>query len=229
MVRAVLLDIDGTLVDSNYLHVETWARAFSELELEVDGWRIHRCIGMDSSRLLAELLGEDASRFGDEAKRLHSRYFMENGPRLRTFAGARELLRSLDGRGLTVVLSTSAPEDELAMLLQVIDSEAAVAAVTSAKDVEEAKPQPDVVEAALRESGVEATEAIFVGDTVWDVVAAYRAGLGCVGVMSGGISRAELVDAGAVAVYEDAKQLLEQLDDSPIFQPVRPSPLSGGA
>lgn len=220
MVRAALIDIDGTLVDSNYLHVETWARAFSELELEVDDWRIHRCIGMDSSRLLAELLGEEAGRYGDEAKRLHSRFFMENGPRLRTFAGARELLRTLDARGLTVVLSTSAPKDELATLLQVIDSEEAVAAVTSAKDVEEAKPEPDVVEAALRESGVEASDAIFIGDTVWDVVAAYRAGLGCIGVMSGGISRGELLEAGAVAVYDDVAQLLENLDESPIMQPV---------
>lgn len=219
--RAVLLDIDGTLVDSNYLHVETWARAFAELELAVDSWRIHRCIGMDSSRLLAELLGEKAGSFGDEAKRLHSRHFMEDGPRLRTFAGTRELLRALDRRGLTVVLSTSAPEDELAMLLQVIDSQDAVAAVTSAKDVEEAKPQPDVVEAALRESGVGAPDAVFVGDTVWDVIAATRAGIGCVGVLSGGISRAELADAGAIAVYDDVSQLLAELDGSPLVQPVR--------
>jgi HAD superfamily hydrolase (TIGR01509 family) len=213
---AVLFDIDGTLVDSNYLHVESWSHAFADVGAAVDDWRIHRSIGMDSSKLLGALLGEDPERLGDEAKELHSRYYLELQSRLRPFAGARELLADLEGRGVPVVLATSAPEDELAALREALQVEATISDVTSAADVETAKPEPDVVHSALEKADAAASESFLVGDTVWDVEASARAGVRCIGVLSGGVSEAELREAGAIAVYEDVDQLREQLDESPL-------------
>jgi HAD superfamily hydrolase (TIGR01509 family) len=211
-IRATLFDIDGTLVDSNYLHVEAWSHVFAELKIEVDAWRIHRSIGMDSAAMLDELLPDDQDV--NEVKDLHSRYYEELAPRLRPFAGARELLAALDARGFTVVLATSAPQDELEHLRATLRVEDSVAIITSAEDVETAKPSPDIVRVALERAQVDASEAVMIGDTVWDVAAAGRAGVACVGVMSGGISAAELLDAGAIAVYNDVAELLDQLDQS---------------
>src|SRR5690554_1409937 len=213
---AVLFDVDGTLVDSNYLHVEAWGHAFADVGCPVDGWRIHRAIGLDSDKLLETLLGSDASRLGEQAKNLHSEYYLKLQPRLRPFASARELLAELDQRGITVVLATSAPEDELAALREALKVEQSLTGVTSADDVETAKPEPDVVQSALEKAGTEKDSTYFVGDTVWDVIASGRAGIRCIGVLSGGVSEAELREAGAIAVYEDVGQLLEKLDDSPL-------------
>jgi len=213
---AVLFDVDGTLVDSNYLHVEAWAHAFAEIGQPVDSWRIHRSIGMDSEKLLEELLGADAAELGERAKQLHSGYYSDLQPRLRPFTSARELLAELADRRITVVLATSAPEDELAALRDALKVEQSITEVTSADDVETAKPEPDVVQRALEKAGSSANSTLFVGDTVWDVIASGRAGIPCIGVLSGGVSEAELRDAGAVEVYRDVAQLLEMLDDSPL-------------
>jgi HAD superfamily hydrolase (TIGR01509 family) len=213
---AVLFDVDGTLVDSNYLHVEAWGHAFAEVGRPVDGWRIHRSIGMDSEKLLEDLLGADAAELGKRAKQLHSDYYAELQPRLRPFASARELLAELADRGITVVLATSAPEDELAALRDALKVEESITDVTSADDVQTAKPEPDVVQRALEKAGSAADSTFFVGDTVWDVIASARAGIPCLGVLSGGVSEAELRDAGAIEVYRDVAQLLEILDDSPL-------------
>jgi HAD superfamily hydrolase (TIGR01509 family) len=213
-IGAALFDIDGTLVDSNYLHVEAWSHAVAELDLDVDAWRIHRAIGMDSAKMLEAVLGENADRFREEAKRLHSRFYAELAPRLRPFAGAPDLLRALAGRGTTVVLATSAPEGELRQLRATLEARDAIAVVTSAADVDTAKPAPDIVQVAMRRAGVPASDAVMVGDTVWDVAAAGRAGVRCIGVQSGGVSAGELLDAGAIAVYADVADLLARLDDS---------------
>jgi len=215
-VKAVLFDIDGTLADSNYLHVESWGHAFATLGVPVDAWRIHRCIGMDSAKLLEALLGDRAAELGDRAKDLHATYYGELASRLRPFAGARDLLSTLAARGLTVVLATSAPEDELAILRNVLKVDDDVAHMTSSGDVEEAKPEPDLIRVALAKAGCEPGEAMLVGDTVYDVIAASRAGVRTVGVLSGGVSAAELLGAGAVAVYDDVAALLAALDESPL-------------
>jgi HAD superfamily hydrolase (TIGR01509 family) len=208
---AVLFDIDGTLIDSNYLHVEAWGRALAECGFTVDSWRIHRCIGMDSSKLLETLIGVSEH---ERASSLHSTYYSSASSRLRPFDGARELLRELSSRGRTVVLATSAPEDELATLREVLDIEDAIATVTSASDVENAKPEPDIVRVALERAGSAPESTILVGDTRWDVEAAARAGVQCIGVLSGGISAGELLDAGAIEVYEDVAELLAKLHES---------------
>ena len=213
---AVLFDIDGTLVDSNYLHVESWGHAFATLGVPVDQWRIHRCIGMDSDRLLEAMLGDRLGELGARAKDLHSEYYRELADRLRPFDGARQLLSTLAARGVVVVLATSAPEDELAVLRRVMEVDDHVAHMTSSADVGTAKPEPDLIEVALEKAGAEADDAILVGDTIYDVIAASRAGVRTIGLLSGGVSAAELLGAGAVAVYDDAAALLGELEASPL-------------
>jgi HAD superfamily hydrolase (TIGR01509 family) len=217
----VLFDIDGTLVDSNYLHVQAWYRAFSEADVEVQAWRIHRSIGMDGSTLLKTLAGDADEDTRSRLKDLHSRYYKETVPLLRRLPGARELLEAVDGLGLQIVLATSAPEDELAILREVLASDELVSAVTSSDDVDTAKPQPDIVDVALERAGVDADHAVFIGDTVWDVEACNRAGVPTIAVLSGGVSRGELEKAGAQAVFEDTKELCEHIDDTLIAKLAR--------
>lgn len=212
---AVLFDIDGTLVDSNYLHVHAWVQAFAAVGHPVDAWRVHRHIGMGSGQLLEELLGDDAERLGDDAKDAHSERYAELADLLRPFDGAQELVRTLAGRDTAVVLATSASPDELERLRKVLDVDDLVE-ITGAEDVDAAKPEPDLVHAALSLAGVEADRAVFVGDSVWDVQASVRAGVRCVGLLAGGTSAAELTEAGAVAVYDDVATLLRELDGSPL-------------
>lgn len=216
-IRAVLCDIDGTLVDSNYAHIAAWAKALAEVEVPSDTWRIHRALGMDSGKLIDALLGDEAGRVGDEAKDLHKRYYLEASDSLRPITGARELIMAFTDRGLRVVLATSAPEDELEILRGVLDLDDVVAGMTSASDVESAKPEPDIIHAALETVGLEPWQAIMLGDAAWDMKAAGAAGVASVGVRSGGLGAAELLEAGAIAVYDDAASLLENLEDSPFF------------
>jgi HAD superfamily hydrolase (TIGR01509 family) len=217
---AVLFDIDGTLVDSTFLHVHAWQRAFAELADElptpVDGWRVHRGIGMGSSLLLADLLGEAADRLGDRAKDAHARHYAALADLQRPFTGARDLVRAVSERGARTVLATSAVPDELGPLLDVLDLSDVLDGVTSDKDVEAAKPEPDLVHAALEKADVPPGRAVMVGDTGWDVEAAARAGVACVAVLTGGVSEAELREAGAAAVYRDVAALLADLDASPL-------------
>lgn len=216
-VDAVLFDIDGTLVDSNYVHVDAWSRAFRDAGREVPSWRIHRCIGMDGSKLLETLIGSSDSALAGEADSLHSEYYAASSGKLELFSDARALLSHLESRDITVVLATSAPEDELATLRDLLAVEDSVSVVTSSEDADVAKPEPDILEVALGRAGVKAKNAVMVGDSVWDMKAAKRAGVRGIGVLSGGISESELLDAGAVAVYADVAHLLDAIDDSPIF------------
>jgi HAD superfamily hydrolase (TIGR01509 family) len=214
-IRAVLFDVDGTLVDSNYLHIDAWHRAFAEVDRPIDAWRIHRAIGMDSDRLLEELLGDDAADLGDAAKKRHAKAYKREQHRLRPFDGSRELITMLLDRGLTVVLATSAPQEELDVLLEVLDLDDDRLITTNADDVETAKPEPDIVHVALERAGVAAHEAVFVGDTVWDMVAATKAGVSTVGVQSGGVGPDELRDAGAGEVVRNVDELLARGSDWP--------------
>lgn len=213
---AVLFDIDGTLVDSNYLHVHAWQRAFGDVGLPVEAWRIHRSIGMDGSALVDELSRHAAEDVQRRLKDLHTRYYEASAALLTTLPGARPLLQRVADSDLQVVLATSAPDNELALLRSTLDCDDLVSAITSSQDVEEAKPRPDIVEVALDKAGVTATHAVFVGDTVWDVEAAKRAGVACIGVLSGGVSRGELEEAGAAAVFDNTEELLTHFDNSPI-------------
>ena len=211
---AVLFDIDGTLVDSNYLHVHAWNRAFTELGIDVESWRVHRRIGMDGSALLDELVPNRAEDVSDRLTELHSRYYQETAGLLKPLSGALRLLDAVAAAGLQVVLATSAPETELKHLRRVLDREDILSAVTSSEDVETAKPEPGIVEVALERAAVEPERAVFVGDTVWDIRAATRAGVRCLCFSSGGVDRRLLLDEGALAVYENPADLLDNFEES---------------
>lgn len=210
---AVLFDIDGTLVDSNYAHIDAWWRAFRAAGESVDAWRIHRAIGMDSAKLLATLLPDASEATRDTAKQFHTAYYAEAMPRLRLLPGARDLLRAVSEAGHAVVLATSAPEHELTRLRELLDADEWVTAVTSAEDVEQAKPAPDIIAVALEKAGVSADAAVMVGDAMWDVESSGRVDVPCVAVMTGGIGGDELRRAGAAEVHDDAAAVLAALRD----------------
>jgi HAD superfamily hydrolase (TIGR01509 family) len=213
---AVLFDIDGTLVDSNYLHVHAWQQAFHEAGLPVQAWQVHRSIGMDGSTLVEELSNGADDDVQKRLKDLHTRHYEASADLLKALPGARDLLQRVADLGLQVVLATSAPDNELAMLRKTLGCDEIVSAITSSEDVGEAKPKPDIVNVALEKAGVTAKQAVFIGDTVWDVEASARAGVPCIAVLSGGGSCGELETAGAAAVFDDAQELLDNLDGSPI-------------
>jgi HAD superfamily hydrolase (TIGR01509 family) len=213
---AVLFDIDGTLVDSNYLHVHAWARAFDDVGVEVESWRIHRSIGMDGARLLDSLAGDAGDDVQKQAKELHLRYLREAAPLLRRLPGTRELLERIRSLGLQIVLASSSSEEELALSLPVLDCDDLVAATTSSKDVEVAKPEPTIIEVAIDRAGVAAEQTVYVGDAVWDIIACGRAGVPAIGLLSGGVSAVELEKAGAAAVFENPQDLCDHIDDTAI-------------
>jgi len=185
----ILFDVDGTLVDSNYLHTLAWSRAFAEIGEWAPMNAIHRLVGMGGDRLAPEVLGHDSPGAADG----HSRHYAELLGETRAFPGAADLLRRAHGAGLVVVLATSAPREELDASRQAIDADDGIDAVTTKDDVESSKPAPDIFQAALEAGGVDPARALVVGDSVWDVRAARAAGLGCVGVESGGFSSSRAV------------------------------------
>lgn len=210
---AVIFDVDGTLVDTSYLHTLAWARGIREMGETVSMSAIHRLIGMGSDHLVQELLGYES----EEASKGHSRHFDELMDEIEAFPGASEILEEVHRRGAIVVLATSASEKDMqAMMDALAPPEEAIDHVTKKDDVDQSKPSPDVFQVALDATGLGADQVLVVGDTVWDVEAAGRSELRFVGVTTGGISRQELEGAGAIAVYEDVADLLRQLDESPI-------------
>jgi len=217
---AALFDVDGTLVDTNYLHAVTWWQALRRYGHDVPMARIHRAIGMGADRLLDAVLGPDRRTSQDSAVAdAHSALYAAWYENLRPFEGAAELLRATAARGWQVVLASSASEEELGAMRRVLDAEDVITAATSGGDVDVTKPAPDLVEAALEAVGAEPEHAVFIGDTVWDIEAAGRAGVPCVALLTGGTSRAELEDAGAAMVCDDAMTLLRGIDKSPLSRP----------
>jgi HAD superfamily hydrolase (TIGR01509 family) len=212
---AVLFDVDGTLVDSNYLHAVCWWEALIQAGHDVPMARIHRAIGMGSDQLLDALLPADRDGDADDGIRAaHGALYATYWSRQRPLEGAPELLRACKGQGLRVVLASSADSREFAALRAALDAEDAIDAVTCAGDVERSKPAPDLVQVALEKARVRPEEAVFVGDTVWDVQACNKAGVPCIGLLSGGISREELRGAGAAEVYLGPADLREALPSS---------------
>jgi HAD superfamily hydrolase (TIGR01509 family) len=206
---AALFDVDGTLVDTNYLNTVTWWEAFRQAGHHMPMVRVHRAIGMGSDQMLDKLLPADRDKDADaDIRTAHSALYATYWSRLRPLPGATDLLRACKDRGLAVVLASSADEREFNMLRAVLDAEDAIDAVTFSGDVESSKPAPDLVEAALRKIGAPAEQAVFIGDTIWDVQACQKAAVPCIGVLSGGFGRDELTSAGAVEVYRDPAELL---------------------
>jgi HAD superfamily hydrolase (TIGR01509 family) len=211
----VLFDVDGTLVDTTYVHAVCWAEALRQNGHDLPMSTVHHHIGMSTEQLLTALLGADRDTEQDDPlDNAHKTLYKQYWGRLRPLPGAADLLRRCADVGLTVVLASSASSEELAMLRSVIDADDAIAEATGKDDAESGKPEPDIVEVALQKSGVPPDRAIFVGDATWDGVAAGRAGLPFVAVTCGGTSEAELRSAGAVEVWRDPAQLAERFPDT---------------
>lgn len=207
MTKVVVLDVDGTLVDTNYLHTEAWTRALEEVGRRVPRVEVHRQIGKGADRLIPEFVGDEAA---EKVDRRHSEIYGEMQHHGYPLPGAGELVRSLDDRGYAVWLVTSAKPQELDRHLEALEISERISGIVSSGDAEESKPAPDVFELALQRAGTEAGEAIAVGDAVWDIQAAARTGVRSVAVLSGGaFGRDELEAAGAVEVYRDCAELVE--------------------
>jgi HAD superfamily hydrolase (TIGR01509 family) len=216
MASGVLFDVDGTLVDTTYIHAVCWWQALRRFDLDVPTARIHRAIGMGSDKILDELLGSERDRSDDTSLRTgHAALYAPFWTALRPQPGAADLVRACAGRGLTVGLASSAAPPEFAALRQALDIDDVVAGATNAGDADESKPEPDIVQAALDRTGLPADRTVFVGDAVWDVYAAARLSIPCIGLTCGGISAGELREAGAVAVYTDPADLHANLDRLP--------------
>lgn len=217
MIKAVLFDIDGTLIDSNALHVRAWERVFREVGHDIPAERIAQQIGKGGDNLVPALIpGADA----DTAERLSDRhgaiFKADYLPRAKPFPDAVALVRRVHAGRRKVVLASSASAEELDYYVDLMGIADAVAAKTSSDDVETTKPAPDIFAAALGKAGVSADEAVAVGDTPYDVRSAAGAGIGTVALLSGGFAEDVLREAGATAVYRDVADLLAGCDGSPL-------------
>jgi HAD superfamily hydrolase (TIGR01549 family) len=214
-----ILDVDGTLVDTNYHHALAWYRAFLRNEIVLPVWRIHRHIGMGGDQLV-EALCDDAveRRSGDAIRADEKDLYMELIEEVRPFTGARRLIDALQKEGHEIVLASSAKENEVDHYLDLLDAREAVTGWTSSADVERTKPEPDLVAAAIAKAG--GGDAVMVGDSTWDCEAAARCGVGTVALLTGGFSEQELCDAGATEVFESLEDLLEGIDRTPLKQPL---------
>jgi HAD superfamily hydrolase (TIGR01549 family) len=215
MPPAAILDVDGTLVDTNYQHALAWFRAFREHGELLPIWRIHRHIGMGGDQLVEALCGDEVEqRKGEDLRASEQERYAELIGEVQPFAGARELIVDLKERGLAVVLASSAKSEELDHYLELLDARDLVDDWTDSSDVEATKPEPDLVHAAIDKAG--GGEAVMVGDSTWDCEAARRAGIETIAVLTGGFSEAELREAGAALVFESIEELRERVGQTPL-------------
>jgi HAD superfamily hydrolase (TIGR01549 family) len=215
MPSAAILDIDGTLVDTNYHHALAWFRAFHRFEEVLPIWRIHRAIGMGGDHLVKHLCGEAVEEEkGDDIRAAEKGLYMELIGEVEPFRGSRDLIQDLKERGHPVVLASSAKPEEVDHYLDQLDARELVDDWTTSGDVSATKPAPDLVRAAMDKAGTD--DAVMVGDSTWDCVAAERAGIATIAVLTGGFSEAELREAGAIAVFESIAELRARLDETPL-------------
>jgi HAD superfamily hydrolase (TIGR01549 family) len=213
MPTAAILDIDGTLVDTNYQHTVAWYRAFRQQGEVVAQWRIHRAIGMGGDQLVPHLIGEErAEEIGDAAKAAEKPLYLAMIEEVEPFDGAKDLIKDLRDGGHPVILASSAKGNELDHYLDLLEARGLATGWTMSDDVEETKPEPDLVRAALEKAGTD--DAVMVGDTVWDVEAAKRAGIDTIAVLTGGFSAGELREAGAAQVFESITELRERIGET---------------
>jgi HAD superfamily hydrolase (TIGR01509 family) len=210
-----ILDIDGTLVDSNYQHSLSWFRALLDNGVVAPIWRLHRAVGMGGDQLVAHVCGDEVEeRLGDRVREREGERYFEMIDEVQPLDGARELVLELKRRGHRVVMASSAKPAEVDHYLDLLAARELVEDWTTAGDVEDTKPAPDLVNAALTKAGGTAEDAVMVGDSVWDVESASKAGVPVLAVMTGGFSEAELREAGAAGVYDSISELLDGLDST---------------
>ena len=221
MALTAILDIDGTLVDTNYHHAIAWYRAFREHDLVLPLWRIHRHIGMGGDQLVGALAGEEfEDEHGDAVRDAEKERYSQLIDEVEALAGARDLVVRLKDEGHSVVLASSAKEDEVEHYLDLLDARELADAWTTSADVETTKPAPDLVEAAL-ERGEGDQGAVMLGDSTFDCEAAGRADVPTVAVLTGGFSEQELRDAGAEGVYHSPEEILDRFDETAFGLPAR--------
>ncbi len=212
---AVLFDLDGTLIDSNYHHVSAWSRALSDAGIPIPMWKIHRRIGMSGKSFLQELLREMSktkrTRDLESLEKKHDALFRREIPRLNPLPGANELLKHLAQQRIRIAIATTGGREQTSRLLRQIKVPKQMAIVTG-DDAEKAKPSPDIFVAAAEKLGTPINECIVVGDSAWDLLAAGRKSALGVGVLSGGYGEEELERAGAFRVYADAADMLQHLE-----------------
>lgn len=217
-VDSVLLDVDGTLIDSTYAHALAWHRAFAKHDLAIPMWRLHRTIGMGGDRLVAAVAGDEIeTRLGDALRDGWQREYDNLLPEVSPFDGASALLAELRDRGWRVGLATSGKPDHTHAALELLGGEGPLDGWTTADDAEESKPAPDILRAALDQIGGRA--AVCVEDSTYDVKAAAAEGWECIGVRTGGFGAAELYEAGAKQVFDDVAALLVGIDETRLAQP----------
>jgi HAD superfamily hydrolase (TIGR01509 family) len=215
VVTAAILDIDGTLVDTNYHHAVAWFRAFRQHGHVVPIWRIHRHIGMGGDKLIAALLSDEVEqREGEDIRAAEKALYLAFIEEVEPLRGARALMEDLRDRGAPIVLASSAKADEVDHYLDLLDARSLADGWTTSADVEATKPDPDLVLAALEKIG--SKDAIMIGDSTWDCRAADAAGISSIAVLTGGFSEEELREAGASAVYQSIDELRISLDDTPL-------------
>src|SRR6185437_2462372 len=215
MPPAAILDIDGTLVDTNFHHAIAWYRAFKQHDIVLPIWRIHRHMGMGGDQLIGDMCGDRVEEEkGDDIRAAEKVLYSELIGEVEPLKGSRELIEDLKDRGHAVVLASSAKEDEVDHYLDLLDARELADDWTTSADVESTKPEPDLVKAAMEKAGASADDAVMVGDTPWDVKAADGAGVKTITVLTGGFAPSELEDAGALAVFESVAELCEKLDQT---------------
>ena len=222
MIDTAIFDIDGTLVDSSYHHLLAWSRAFAAVGVTVPSWRLHQCMGMGGDQLVAAAAGERVERaVGDEVRDRWSSAYDELLAEVRPLPEAVATLEAFRRAGTEVVLATSGHKDHVERTLEILELAPDEYPLVSSADVQRTKPAPDLVELALDE--VNGNAGLLIGDTVWDVRAGADAGVPTLGVLTGGVSRAALLDAGAFLVLDDTAALLpsvaEVLEQARACQP----------
>ena len=215
-VTTVLLDVDGTLVDSNDAHAKAWVRAFAEEGVEVAFDEVRRLIGMGGDKLMPRVSpftdeSEEGKRVATRRQEIFARDFL---PRLQPFRDAGRLVAELKRRGFTAVAASSAKAEELHPLLRIAKAEALLDGATSSSDAEESKPSPDIIQAALGQAHAEPSNAVMIGDTPYDIQAAAAAGVRCIAFRCGGWGDKDL--AGAIAIFDGPWDLLARFDESPL-------------
>ena len=220
MTKALLCDIDGTLVQSNWLHAEAWQVAFAAMGLDLELEAIRRQIGKGGDELIPVFVPWWKRKQVEEPLKAYRKFVFQHGLRQKVepIAGVRDLLQRVHAAGIKVAVATSSKKDDLEVLLAVAKIEDLIDEQTTSDDADRAKPHPDIFASVLKKLGAAPEECLALGDTPYDAESAGKAGIRTIGVMTGGWSREELFDAGCIEVYESAGDLLAHFDDSALVR-----------
>ena len=217
-VDTAIVDVDGTLVDTNYQHALAWYRAFRRYDLTVPLWHIHRAIGMGGDKLVPHVAGDEVARkHGADLEQAWTEEFRAMVGEVQPFAGAHELLVAIKDRGFQLVLASSGKKEFVERFLDLVDGKSLADAWTTSEDAEQSKPEPDLLQSAMAK--IQGGHGLMIGDSTWDCIAAEKLSVPTLAVRTGGFSVEELTEAGAFRVFDSLVDLREALDDTPLARP----------